>query len=352
MSKEIKNLIITLLIISGMFFSSKLIIQNENNKTNNNVIIGFMGDVMIGRLVNETIKTRGYKYPWGNVLRTIQKNDINIINLETTLTRSEKIIPKVFNFKSDSQNIKVLKKAHITLVNLANNHSLDFSSDGLFETIDVLDDAGILHVGAGKNEQEAKKVIIIEKNGIKIGVIGYTDNEPTWKATPAKEGTNYIAVGDIETIKKDIQEVRNNVDILIATIHWGPNMRLKPSSDFVNFAHHMIDAGIDIIHGHSAHVIQGIEIYKNRIIMYDTGDFIDDYAVDPVLRNDLSFLFKITIEDKKIKEINLIPVKISNMQVNLATGNDKKFIIERIINSSEKFGTYFNQNGDGISIKL
>jgi len=86
--------------------------------------------------------------------------------------------------------------------------------------------------------------------------------------------------------------------------------------------------------------------------MYDTGDFVDDYAVDSDLRNDLSFLFKIAIENKKIKEVNLIPVKIGNMQVNIAVGNDKKLIVDRMIKFSKELGTYFNENVNGLSLKL
>lgn len=352
--KKFILIIFILIIFIGliMFFSKKLIMHAEDEKNNNIITIGFMGDVMLGRLVNEVIKTKGYEYPWGNVLSSVQENNINIINLETTLTTSEKMVPKVFNFKSDPQNAEVLKKAHITVANMANNHSLDFSNKGLFETIKVLDNAGILHVGAGKNQEEAKKAVIIEQNDVKIGIIGYTDNEPTWLATKKKAGTNYITVGEIETIIKDIEKIKNNVDFLIANIHWGPNMRDHPSAEFIEFAHQIIDAGVDIIHGHSAHIVQGIEIYKNKIIMYDTGDFIDDYAVDPILRNDLSFLFQITFEGKKIKQVNLMPVKISNMQVNFARGDDKKFIIDRMINLSQEFGTYFEENENDIEVKL
>jgi len=353
MFQYLKISVVTITLSLILFFSMKLIMQPLENEVNKNIVtIGFMGDVMLGRLVNETIKTEGYEYPWGNLLNVVKENNINIINLETTFTTSEKKIPKVFNFKSDPQNAEVLKKANITVANMANNHSLDFSSEGFFDTIQALDNADILHVGAGKNQEEAKKAVIIQQNDLKIGIIGYTDNEPTWLATKEKAGTNYVKVGDIEKIKKDIQEVRNKVDILIATIHWGPNMRSKPSPDFINFAHQMIDVGIDIIHGHSAHVTQGIEIYKNKIIMYDTGDFVDDYAVDSDLRNDLSFLFKIAIENKKIKEVNLIPVKIGNMQVNIAVGNDKKLIVDRMIKFSKELGTYFNENVNGLSLKL
>lgn len=308
------------------------------------VTIGFMGDVMIGRLVNEIIPTKGYAYPWGNTLSLLQKMDLRIINLETTLTTHQEKNPKVFNFKALPDRVETLKIAHIDVANLANNHTLDFMQEGLAETIATLDSANIKHVGAGMNEQEAQQPVIITKNNIRIGIIGYTDNEPTWKAEKNKPGINYIRVGDLHTIKKQITALRPDVDILIVTSHWGPNMQQRPSQEFIQFAHDIIDAGADIIHGHSSHVFQGIEIYKNKIIMYDTGDFIDDYAVDPQLRNDQSCLFTVVVNKKGPQSVTVTPVVINDMQVNLATAKEKEEIMRRIQKLSQEFGTTMNDD--------
>jgi len=303
------------------------------------MIIGFAGDTMLGRLVNETISMTNYNYPWGNVLLLLKENDLNVINLETTLTRSKKKVPKVFNFKADPDKVQTLVNGRIDVVNLANNHSLDFSEEGLIETINTLDKHNIKHVGAGPNEAKAKEAVIITKNNIRIGIIGYTDNEPGWQAEKNKAGSNYIRVGDIEEVKQDAKKVRSKVNLLIVSIHWGPNKRQRPTQDFIDFAHQMIDCGIDIIHGHSAHIFQGIEIYKNKIIMYDTGDFVDDYMVYPILRNDQSFLFKITADKSGPQSIELIPVIINNMQVNVATGEMAKNILNKMKKLSEEFQT-------------
>jgi len=235
------------------------------NKHKKVVTIGFAGDAMLGRLVNKVIAKKGYKYPWGNILPLFEQTNLNIINLENTFTNSIQKLPKVFNFKADPANVQSLKKAHINVVNLANNHILDFGNEGLFDTIQTLNTTGIKHVGAGKNKQKAKQAVIITENNIKIGIIGYTDNEPGWKAQASKPGINYIKVGDIATIQQDIKIIRSQVDILIVTIHWGPNMRQRPNQEFINFAHAIIDSGVDIIHGHSAHIFQGIEVYPKKL---------------------------------------------------------------------------------------
>jgi poly-gamma-glutamate synthesis protein (capsule biosynthesis protein) len=315
-----------------------------NKKDSAIVTIHFMGDVMIGRLVNEIIPIKGYAYPWGNMLPLLHNADLRVINLETTLTTHQEKNPKVFNFKALPDRIEILKIANIDVANLANNHSLDFKEAGLSETIAVLDSAHIKHVGAGMNEQEAQQPVVITKNNIKIGIIGYTDNEPTWKATKDKPGVNYIQVGDVQTIKKQIIALRPHVDILIVSSHWGPNMQQKPSQEFIQFAHEIIDAGADIIHGHSSHVFQGIEIYKNKIIMYDTGDFIDDYAVDPMLRNDQSCLFTVTVNKNSPQSVTITPVIIHDMQVNLAIKKEKEDIMKRMRTLSQEFETTMDGN--------
>lgn len=316
-----------------------------NSVKSKSVVIGFGGDVMLGRLVNETINNTSYAYPWGNILPLLHANDINIINLETTLTRSESVVPKVFNFKATPDKMQTLVNAQITICNLANNHIGDFGIEGLQETITVLDQADIAHVGAGMNISQAAQPIIIERNGIKIGIIGYTDNEPDWLATDRRAGTNYIQVGDIKTVQKQIDAFKDIVDIVIATIHWGPNMREQPTQQFIDFAHAMIDAGVNIIHGHSAHIFQGIEFYNSGLIMYDTGDLVDDYAVDEKLRNNHSFLFLVTVTQDGIKNMQLIPTLISNMQVNKATGDHYVWSIERMQQLSTPFGTQITDDG-------
>ena len=313
------------------------------------ITIGFAGDTMLGRLVNDQISLSDYSYPWGNIMPILKETDLNITNLETTLTNSNKAVPKIFNFKADKDVVESLVRANIDVVNLANNHILDFSEEGLLDTISTLDKAEIFHVGAGLNITGAKESVIITKHGINIGIIGYTDNEPDWEAGMYKSGTNYIKVGDIAKVKEDINKIRHEVDIVIATIHWGPNMREHPSKAFVDFAHQMIDAGIDIIHGHSAHVFQGIEIYNKKLIMYDTGDIVNDYAIDPEVRNDRSFIFLVNINKKGIINVRLVPTLVNHMQVNHATGTDYRWAVDRMKELSEEFGTHIEEM-DGVII--
>ena len=304
-----------------------------------------MGDVMIGRSVSQKISEEGYDYPWGDVLPYLKQPGVNIINLETALTGSVKRVSKVFNFKADPDQVKTLARAHIHVANIANNHILDFSEEGLLETIRMLEIEKIQYTGAGKNSAEARKPAVINCNGIKIGVIGCTDNESRWKAD-GHPGTYYVKVGDLTELKTDIQSIRSQVDILILSAHFGPNMVERPKRNEIGFKHQLIDLGVDIIHGHSAHIFQGIELYHGKIILYDTGDFIDDYYSDPELRNSRSFLFEIQIAEKKIRGMKLLPVLIERMQVNFATDEVAKWSIARMQYLSEPFGTKIADSGE------
>ena len=285
---------------------------------------------MIGRLVDEYLERAPPSYIWGNLHPILQRTDFNIANLETTLTRSEKIVPKVFNFKASPEKVSSLVEGPIHAVNLANNHSLDFSEEGLLETIQTLDQAKIFHVGAGKDLSAAKRPCILEKNGIKIGLLGCTDNEPTWKATAAHSGTNYLEIGDLASLEESIRSLRKEVDLLILSIHWGPNMRQRPMPHFRSFAHLLIDLGVDILHGHSSHVFQGVEIYKKKLILYDTGELVDDYAVDPELRNDRSFFFIVEMDKKNLISLTMIPILISRFQVNVTKDEEQLELMEKL----------------------
>lgn len=273
---------------------------------------------MIGRLVNKHLDRSSPAYIWGNLLPVLREMDFNCVNLETALTLSEKIVSKRFNFKADPKKVTVLPEGTVHAVNIANNHILDFAFEGLEETLRTLDHAHILHVGAGRNISEAKAPAFYEKKGIKIGLIGCTDNQPSWKAAATHPGVNFVRVGDLEALRESIVALRAKVDLLILSIHWGPNMRKRPSAEFRDFAHELIDCGVDILHGHSAHVFQGVEIYKKKIILYDTGDLVDDYAIDPILRNDRSFYFVIEADKHGLDSLKMIPIIIADFQVNIS----------------------------------
>ncbi|MFI5343294.1 MAG: CapA family protein [Chlamydiales bacterium] len=316
------------------------------------ISIGMAGDVMIGRLVNDCLNEVPLTYLWGDLLPLFKSCDLNLINLEAALTKNLEAVPKVFNFKADPEKVLALIEASVHVVNLANNHVLDYSEKGLLETLETLDRAHILHVGAGRNAKEAKQAVIVSRQGIRIGFLGCTDNEPSWMATQNRPGIRFIDVGDLEAIEEEIKQLRPQVDLLILSMHWGPNMRERPPSYFVDFAHRLIETGVDIIHGHSAHIFQGVEFYKEKLILYDTGDFVDDYYVDPYLRNDRSFFFIVEADKQGMLNLRLVPVLISNCQVNRAQGKEASETLLRMKRLSEEMKTALTLENGELTKKL
>ncbi|HSF51745.1 MAG TPA: CapA family protein [Nitrososphaeraceae archaeon] len=358
----------------------------------------FTGDVMLGRLVNEVLANSKFTYVWGDTIDIIKRADFSLINLECAISSRGKEWNKtfkVFHFRANPDAIKVLNSASIDYTSLANNHVLDYDFEALLDTINFLKENNISHSGAGVNLKEAMKAAFLEKkikprannissyyneadyeqandnnikNTIRIAVISLTDNEPEWEAKGDSAGINYIPISlDPEEyyhrLKNCIEEARKQSDLLIVSSHVGPHFRETPSREYVNFAHKIIDFGADIYWGHSNHMPQGIEIYKpddnrnNKIIIYDAGDFIDDYAIDSYYRNDLSFIFILHFNlDKNYKFSNssdkgnillqngiieLIPTKISNLNVNRisADDNDADLIIKRMVKRCSNLGT-------------
>ena len=371
----------------------------------------FTGDVMLGRLVNNVLANNEFTYVWGNTIDIIKGADFSLINLECSISSRGKEWNKtfkVFHFRANPDAINVLNSAAIDYVALANNHILDYDVDAFLDTVNLLTKNNISHSGAGKNLEEAMKPAFMKKKlklksskinsnynyeneennnskntiTITIGVISLTDNEPQWEAEENSAGINYIPIAlDSEKyyyrLKNCIEKVRKQSDLVIVSSHIGPHFRENPSDGYVNFAHKIIEFGADIYWGHSNHMPQGIEIYKHnnykdnnnsnsnddkKIIMYDCGDFIDDYAIDSYYRNDLSFIFLLHLnigKNYKFKKnnnntnnnkeknllrngiIELIPIKIKNFRVNTISfdDSDADLIIERMYKRCTNLGT-------------
>ncbi len=299
------------------------------------VTLAFIGDVMLGRGVNAEIARRAPESFWGDTLPVLRSADAVIANLECAITRHLQPwskTPKVFHFRADPPAVEVLRAGNIRCVTLANNHTLDFEEQGLLDTLKYLDDAGIAHVGAGRNLAEARAPVTLDVAGVRIGIGALTDNEPAFAAGEDRPGTNYAEIPSPEAFDY-VEETSARVqgaDLFVLGLHWGPNMVLRPPAHFRAFAEAALDRGVDLIYGHSAHLFHGVQKRDRKLILYDTGDFLDDYAVDPVLRNDWSFIFLVEVEPSGIAGLRMVPVRLGYAEVNLAKGDEREAILERM----------------------
>jgi len=285
----------------------------------NTIKILLVGDVMIGRSFNQIFQNNPEHQAkiWGNCLPIMQNHDLVVGNLETTLTNSTTKWPnKTFNYQLDPKWANTLSIGNFHYLSLANNHILDFQVPGLLETQNTLNQLNIGWAGAGINLGEAQSPHFLSiKNNI-IGFLSAADHYSYWAANNNQAGIWYLPILDLgsqfyyskywENIKNVVKETRKRCDYLIFSLHWGPNYVDYVNPLYKKFAHSLIDLGIDIIHGHSAHHVLPVERYKNGLIFYSMGDFIDDYAIDPIYRNDLAFMASITLPIKT-KNINQHP---------------------------------------------
>jgi poly-gamma-glutamate capsule biosynthesis protein CapA/YwtB (metallophosphatase superfamily) len=308
----------------------------------------FVGDVMLGRLVNRALKTAPPQYPWGDTLDLLRRADLRFCNLECALSDRGSpwsLTPKMFHFRTDARNAAVLQRAGIDAVSLANNHILDFEDEGLADTIAILDGNGIAHAGAGRNPAEAQRPAFLRVRDRTVAFFAFTDNEPGWEAGHSRPGIFYLPVDlsdeRVERFLGRIAAAAREAELVVVSAHWGPNWGYEPPEEHVALAHALVEAGAGIVFGHSPHVVRGVEIHRGRPILYSTGDFIDDYAVDEIERNDQSFIFIVAMDEtgNGIADLELYPTTIGRFQANRARGREARAIAARMQDLCEARGT-------------
>ncbi len=302
---------------------------------------------MLGRGVNRRITESGPGHPWGTILPAIQRADCFLINLECALTghsrRWRDNGGKAFYFRAHPRAVESLHLARVDFAALANNHAVDYGTTGLLDTIRHLDEAGIAHAGAGADLVAAAAPAFLTAGGWRIGILAFADYPQSWAAGPESPGINYTPVSlageAFVAIERAVASLALQADLVIFSIHWGPNMRPRPTTEFRDFARRVLDAGADVFWGHSAHIVQGVELWHDKPILFDAGDFVDDYAVDSELRNDLSALVLLRARPPAVERIDLVPVVIDRCQVNRALGADRDWFCERFTALSAELGT-------------
>lgn len=303
-----------------------------------------LGDVMLGRLVNHSLKGRSPDYVWGDVLPFLRMADGVILNLECVISDLGEPWPgKVFTFRSDLKNAECLRRAGVTAVSLANNHALDYGSDALAECLSVLSGHGIGAAGAGESLDAARKPAVFPLRTMSAALIAFTDNAPEWEARGATPGTFYAPVDPDDSrfrlLLQLVQQARTRADLVIVSAHWGSNWGDEPPESHVEAGRLLVEAGADVVFGHSAHVFRGIGFHREKPILYSCGDFVDDYAVDEVERNDQSFAFCLDFERTTLRRVFLIPTVIRNLQARVAKGRSREEILARMQALCTKLGT-------------
>jgi poly-gamma-glutamate capsule biosynthesis protein CapA/YwtB (metallophosphatase superfamily) len=303
------------------------------------VTVGLAGDTMLGRMVAERLhEVPPDRLFSSEVVDAARGADLFVLNLECCISERGSPWPdpgKPFFFRAPPVAVEALTLLGVDCVTLANNHALDFGEDALLDTLEHLDGAGIGHVGAGADEATARDPVVVYKDGFALGVIGVTDHPAAFAAGSGRPG---VAYGDLEAgvpgwLVETVRSVR--ADAVLVTPHWGPNMHAEPVSHVRGAAPKLVEAGAALVAGHSAHVFQGVE----HRVLFDVGDFIDDYAVDPILRNDLGLLWLVTFEGSRPVRVEAVPLHLEYCYTRLAEGEEAEWIRQRFRELCAPFGT-------------
>jgi poly-gamma-glutamate capsule biosynthesis protein CapA/YwtB (metallophosphatase superfamily) len=310
------------------------------------VKLALAGDTMLGRKVAEALAAHG---PDGlvtdEVVALTRGADLVVLNLECCISERGTPWPdphKPFFFRAPPAATEVLNRLGVDCVTLANNHALDFGAEALLDTFDHLASAGIAWVGAGRNLEEARAPALLEAGGFRLAVLGGSDHPREYAAGPDSPG---IAFG-LDWLPVAINRLAP--DAVLVMPHWGPNMASAPLLRIRRAAAELRAAGATLIAGHSAHVFHGVE----DGVLYDLGDFLDDYAVDAVLRNDLALLFLVTFEDNRPRRLEVVPLKLDYCHTRLADGDDAAWIRRRFSAACAALGTEVAEEGGRVVVSL
>jgi poly-gamma-glutamate synthesis protein (capsule biosynthesis protein) len=304
------------------------------------VTLALAGDTMLGRKVAEAIQIVGPEALFAEeVLAITRAADLFVLNLECCI--SARGTPwadprKPFFFRAPPAATEVLGRLGVDSVSLANNHALDFGPRALLDTFEHLQAAGIPWVGAGRRLEETRAPTVLEAKGLRLGVLACSDHPAEFEAGPESPGIAYVdLLRGLEWLPAGIARLAGDVDTVLVTPHWGPNMTPGPLPYVRRAGAALRAAGAALIAGHSAHVFHGVE----PGICWDLGDFIDDYAVDPDLRNDLGLLFLVTIGGHRPVRLEAVPLKLEYCHTRLADGDEAEWIRRRFRATCAALGT-------------
>lgn len=291
------------------------------------ITVSVVGDCTLGtdEYFNYSTSLNAYYYSYGkdyfmeNVRSIFENDDLTIANLEGTLTDVTTRADKLYAFKAPQEFISILSDSSVEAVNMANNHSHDYGEQSYTDTLAAVEGAGITYFGY-------EETAVMEVNGIKVGLIGiYELNDHLERTAQLKE--------HIATVKEQ------GAQLIIVIFHWGNEKETVPDSNQTTLARLAIDEGADLVCGHHPHVLQGIETYKGKNIIYSLGNFCFGGNSAPSDMDTMIFQQTFTITEDGVKPdnvTNIIPCSISsasgynNYQPTLATGDEAVRILNKI----------------------
>ncbi|MEU4313223.1 CapA family protein [Nocardia sp. NPDC024068] len=304
----------------------------------------------------------GFTRPWGEVLDILDEvaPDVRLVNLETAVTADGDFAAgKAVHYRMHPGNLPALAALRPDVCALSNNHCLDFGVRGLADTLDALSGANIRAVGAGADLDAARQPAVVPVPGgrrvLIASVSTLSSGVPArWAADSGRPGVWLIdqpSVRHADQVAARISTAFRSGDRTVVSVHWGPNWGYGTGLGEQEFAHRLIDSGVDIVHGHSAHHPRAIEIYRGRPILYGCGDVIDDYegiGGHDSYRPDLRLLYLVTLESGGPPVVWMLPLRIRHVQLERAGSADTRWLRTTLGDISRRFGTRIGDGTDGL----
>lgn len=302
-----------------------------------------------------------YDYVWGDALKLLGGTGphVSVINLETAVTTSDRAWPaKGIHYRMHPKNVPCLTQAGIDVCVLANNHVLDWGRDGLVETLSVLSQAGLRTAGAGRTIAEAQSPAVVETGAGRVLVFGLCTASsgvpPDWAASDERAGVEYVELTEAAAARvgRRIRAAKRPGDIVIASIHWGANWGYEVPPHQRRFARSLIEAGADVVHGHSSHHPKGVEVYRDRLVLYGCGDFINDYegiSGQESYRPELVLGYCPVLDRSGVlARLVMAPMRMARFRLKRANAEESRWLAETLTRHGEPLGTRVAAQPDGL----
>jgi poly-gamma-glutamate synthesis protein (capsule biosynthesis protein) len=298
---------------------------------------------MLAGSARPVLQKLGYTFPFAATKSILKSSHLAVGNLEAPITRrGTEFTDKRFRFRAPPEAAAALRDAGFSIVTLANNHILDYGSQGLLDTRQHLKENGIMHTGAGENLASARVPAIIASGGKRIAFLAYSLTYPEdFFADRTRHGT---APGYARLVADDIKEAKRKADHVVVSFHWGQELAVTPKPYQIKTARMAIDAGADVVLGHHPHVLQGVERYRNGVIFYSLGNFAFGSSSRT---SDRSIIARITL-DRGVSSVEVVPLNVLNRETKyqpaILTGEQGKKLIARLNYLSKGMNAVFTES--------
>jgi poly-gamma-glutamate capsule biosynthesis protein CapA/YwtB (metallophosphatase superfamily) len=316
--------------------------------------IGLLGDAMLGRQVADALARMDPEEVWSPSLRALVEAECAgvVCNLECCLStrgeRTRRIPGKPFYFRAPPAAVKSLRALGVRAAGVANNHALDYEVDALDDTLELLGGAGIATTGAGPDVEAARRAAIVELEGPgRIALVAVSDHPSQFAAGPDTPGIAWadLRAGLPEWLAGALARAKQEADLVIAFPHWGPNMSQAPARWQRRRAADLLKAGADLVAGHSAHVFHGVGRGRDgQPILFDLGGAVDDYAIDPQLRNDIGLLA--LWRSAGDPDLEVVALHLQHARTDIAGGPEAEWAATRLARACRRLGTTAERTGE------